>query len=198
MGITLIFDTETTGLPRHKTVSALQIPGNWPDLVSICWMLFDGPKQIKKEYHIIRPDGWSVPVAASRIHGITEEMAIAQGTALSAVLEFFTEDCKMADKIVAHNLYFDRNVVFHALKWRLQLDPTAFWDSRKEFCTMMASKDELKIPSRYPKPGDLYKFPSLDELFRDTFGAEPPGNAHSADRDVEVLQGILWKRWGMV
>ena len=196
MVLTLIFDTETTGLPRHKTVGALQIPRNWPDLVSICWIVFDGATRIKTEYHIIRPEGWTVPAAASQIHGITEEVAVATGVSLAPVLESFKEDCKAADRIVAHNLFFDRNVVFHGFKWRLGEDPISFWDSRKEFCTMMKSKDDLKIPSQYPKPGDLYKFPSLDELYRATFGSEPPGAAHSADRDVDVLKEIYWRRWG--
>jgi len=195
---TLFFDTETTGLPKHKAISALQMKGNWPDLVSICWIVFDDGVRLKKEYHVIKPDGWTIPAEASRIHGITEEKAYAEGESLKTVLKIFKDDCIAASCIVAHNMVFDRNVVFNAFAWRLNIGPSIFWKYNNELCSMMMSKNELKIPSKYPKVSDMYKYPTLDELYRATFLKDPPGNAHSADRDVEVLQEVFFKRWGAV
>ena len=196
MVVTLFFDTETTGLAKFKSLSALQMKGNWPDLVSICWIMYEGTERIKKVYHIIRPDEWTIPAASSQIHGITEEIATEQGNSLRVVLESFKEDCKAANYIVAHNMFFDKNVLFNAYAWRLGTGPTGFWNAQKEICTMQKSKNELKIPSKYGKPNDMYKYPSLDDLYRATFSEEPPGNAHSADRDVEVLSQTFWRRWG--
>ena len=193
---TLFFDTETTGLAKYKSLSALQMKGNWPDLVSICWIVYEGSERVKKEYHIIKPNGWTIPEATSRIHGITQEIAAEQGKSLDTVLESFKEDCRTVNYIVAHNMFFDRNVLFNAYAWRLETGPTTFWNAQKEICTMQKSKNEVKIPSKYGKPNDMYKYPSLDELYRATFSKDPPGNAHSADRDVEVLTEIFWKRWG--
>jgi hypothetical protein len=57
------------------------------------------------------------------------------------------------------------------------------------------SKNELKLPARYPKPWDMYKMPRLDELYEATFKEPAPAGAHRADRDVEVLEKIVWARW---
>jgi len=191
---TLLFDTETTGLPKFKGVGALVVPNNWPDIVSICWLLYEGTTLIRKEYFIIRPDGWVITPESIKFHGITHEKAVQIGHPLQDVLLSFHNDVLSCDRVIAHNMFFDKNVVLAAYKWRLKMNPS-FWDPKKEFCSMAKSKEELKIPSKYPKPGDLYKYPSLDQLYSDTFKADPPTGAHSADRDVDVLQQIVWKRW---
>jgi len=160
--------------------------------------MFDDGVRVKKEYHIIKPEGWTVPAAASKIHGITQEKAVAEGKPLANVLEAFRLDCESANFLVAHNLFFDRNVIFNAYAWRLNIGPTGFWKNDRELCTMLKSTNELRIPSKYGKAKDMYKYPSLDELYRATFLKDPPGLAHSADRDVEVLQDIFFARWGAV
>ena len=191
----IFFDTETTGLPRDRYKSALVGPGNWPDIVSICWMVFEGHTLIKKVYHIIKPEGWKIPLEASKIHGITDEIAEAKCVPLQDVMEEFRADIEDCYRIIAHNLEFDKNVVLGTYKWRLGVDPLAFWPVKAEFCTAQVSKWELKLPSRYPKSADPYKFPSLGELYKDTFRKDPPDGAHNAERDVDVLQSIVWSRW---
>lgn len=191
----IFFDTETTGLPRDRYKGALVGPGNWPDIVSICWMVFEGHTLIKKVYNIIKPQGWKIPAAASAIHGITDEIAEAKGVPLQDIMAEFSEDIKGCYRIVAHNLEFDKNVVLGAYKWHLGINPLEFWPVKAEFCTAQVSKWEMKLPSRYPKSADPYKFPSLGELYKDTFRKDAPDGAHNAERDVEVLQAIVWARW---
>jgi len=58
---------------------------------------------------------------------------------------------------------------------------------------MLTSMDELKIPNQNGYTS--YKWPKLDELYTATFGEEALPNAHSANRDVEVLQKIYWTRY---
>ena len=192
---TLFFDTETTGLPKQRNVSALQSPHIWPDLVSISWILCNGSNIIKKDTYIIKPAGWVIPDESIRIHGITNKQANEDGMDLATVLGHFKKDVLSADRIFAHNMEFDRNVIIHAYKWRLEKDPMEFWSYEKEACSMLNSKGELKLPSRFPKPSDPYKNPGLDELYRHTFQEEAPKGAHSADRDVDVLYRIVVKRW---
>lgn len=194
----LLFDTETTGLPRRRNVCALDSPDVWPDLVSISWIVHTngGSESAVRHTFIIRPEGWTIPEDSIRIHGITNERAQAEGRPLAEVLGLFRKDYTRSQHIIAHNMEFDKNVILHAFKWRLREDPVVFWDSTKEFCSMLQAKGELKIPGRWPKPQDPYKNPGLDELFRDSFpGSEPPSGAHSADRDVDVLYQIIQKRW---
>ena len=192
----IIFDTETTGLPKSRWTSALDRAGNWPDIVSICWHVYEGTTLIKKEYYIVRPDGWTIPADSTKIHGITTQAALDAGSPLASVLGIFAKDINGCHRIVAHNMAFDKNVVLGAFKWRLGVNPMGFWPTAADFCSAEVAKGEMKMKSLYPKPGDLYKMPKLDELYRDTFGIDAPSDAHNAKRDVEVLEQIYFTRWG--
>jgi DNA polymerase III epsilon subunit-like protein len=197
---TLFFDTETTGLPIDQKVEALQVKGNWPDLVSISWSLYDGFNCVKRVSRVIRPQGWEIPEDSVRFHGITTEMAMATGFPLAEVLDEMREDIKRSNRIIAHNMAFDKNVLFNAFAWRLGKDARKFWpvsaDSKgSDFCSLQTGKDELKLPGKYPTSKDPYKMPGLDELYRATFQEEPPSGAHNAERDVRVLEKIVLTRW---
>ena len=190
----LIFDTETTGLPKNWRSNAHESPDNWPDLVSIAWNLYnrDGTL-LKKEYAIVKPRDWTIPQESTAIHGITHEYAMAHGYELAFVLSKFANDLKKAGLVVAHNMTFDRNVVFNAFAWRLSIDAREFWPLG-EFCTMDGTRNILKLP--YAKPNAYYyKPPKLDELYRATFGCDAPTNAHNSARDTDVLSQIYWARW---
>ena len=194
----IFFDTETTGLPKNKNKTGLESSNNWPDLVSICWMIYEDKKLVRTENHIISPEGWTIPLEASRIHKITNEIAHRDGKPLIDILALFKYDIEKCYRIIAHNLHFDKNVLFHAYKWRLGIDPMLFWPTHAEFCSAKKSTNEMKLASAYPKPNDPYKIPSLKELYENTFHKEAPTNAHNAERDVEVLQQIVWKRWDLL
>jgi DNA polymerase III epsilon subunit-like protein len=189
----IFFDTETTGLPKDRNINALLERDNWPDLVSISWIVYDGEKRVSKESHIIRPQGWSIPEDAAKIHGITNQAANERGESLRDVLRAFTMALRNCNYVVAHNMEFDRNVLHAAYKWRLNADPREFWPYKAEVCTMMVASEELKIPN--PHGYATYKWPRLDELYQITFNEPAPAGAHSADRDTEVLAAIFWARW---
>ena len=191
--IVVIFDTETNGLPSNWKQSGTAQPNNWPDLVSICWKKYIDGRLLWTENYIIRPDGWTITGESTAIHGISHEHAENVGRPLAEVLEKFKIDITSCTRLVAHNLNFDSNVMQAAYKWRLNEDPTDWWPLNAHFCTMLKSMDELKIPSPYGYSS--YKWPKLDELYAATFNEEAPPNAHSADRDVDVLQKIYWARY---
>jgi len=194
MGKVIIVDTETTGLPKVRNQQALVGPGCWPDIVSISWSVFKNGKKESQKTFIIKPDGWAIPIDSIRIHGITNERALAEGVPLVNAMQIFQEDLKNTDHVIAHNLQFDKNVIFNAYKWRLNMDPLALWPGSVDICSMKLSELELKLPARGYSPTG-YKSPSLAELWKDTFQCEPPANAHAADRDVEVLEKICLTRW---
>jgi len=194
----IVLDTETTGLPRNKAIGALQSNKNWPDLVSICWFIYEDKELERKEYHLIRPEGWRIGSEVAKIHGIDHETAMRDGESLRDVLLLFQADVKGAYVVAAHNMQFDKNVILHAYKWRLGMDPSTFWPVEAEFCSADESRDELKLPFPEGRPGTGFKTPRLDELYWATFKKPPPENAHNAERDVEVLAAILWERWRIV
>jgi DNA polymerase III epsilon subunit-like protein len=197
MTYTLFFDTETTGLPKNQEVDALKEKGNWPDLVSISWGLYKGYDCVKRASYIIRPDDWTIPEDSVRFHGITTEDALEKGVPLGEVLFEMRDDIKLSNRIVAHNMAFDKNVLFNAFAWRLGKDARKFWPTGADadFCSLQKSKYELKLPGKFPKSRDPYKFPGLDELYRATFEEDAPIGAHNAERDVRVLEKIVIARW---
>lgn len=214
----LFIDTETTGLPLVRGMNALDKKGIWPDIVSIAWCITSETGEVcKKVYSLVRPDGWKIPADSIKIHGITMEYAMEHGRPLADVLAELRADLAAVDTVVAHNMEFDKNVIFNAYKWRLGQEPA--WVSEatsgavsgatsgavsvaaggavsvgKEICTMAKSQTELKIPNPYPKYGP-YKSPRLSELYMDTFGLEPAGQ-HNSQSDVQALCDIYWRRWG--
>lgn len=192
----LFIDTETTGLPLVRGVSALEKKGIWPDIVSVAWIVCKETGEVcKKVYSLIRPDGWKIPADSIKIHGITMEYALEQGRPLEDVLAELKADLATVDTVVAHNMEFDKNVIINAYKWRLGQEPPFLSGAAgaNEICTMDKSQAELKIPNPYPKYGP-YKSPKLSELYKDTFGLEPAGQ-HNSQGDVEALCAIYWKRW---
>jgi DNA polymerase III epsilon subunit-like protein len=194
----IVLDTETTGLPREKKIGALESNRNWPDLVSICWHIYEDKELQRAEYHIIRPEGWRIGASSANIHGIDHATALRDGETLLDVLTLFKNDIANAYVIAAHNLHFDKNVLFHAYKWRLGIDPRVFWPTEADFCSAEEAKDEMKLVFPEPRTPGVYRFPRLDELYQDTFRRPAPANAHNAERDVQVLAAILFERWRIV
>ena len=74
----LFFDTETTGLPRNYK-APLTAFDNWPRMVQIAWMQYDESGSLLSETsYIIKPEGYQIPEAVSKLHGITTERAFAR------------------------------------------------------------------------------------------------------------------------
>jgi DNA polymerase III epsilon subunit-like protein len=191
----IFIDTETTGLPRFRDISAPNQEGNWPDIVSVAWSLYEpNGTFVKSQYSIVKPDGWTIPADSTKIHGITTEKALEEGRPLRDVLDELKEDLGKSEVIIAHHLEFDKNVLFNAFKWRLNYNPWHLWPE-KEICTMLKSTDELKLPPKYPKRSHPYKPPNLTELYRATFNGREPTGQHNSMKDVEILCEIYWARW---
>jgi DNA polymerase III epsilon subunit-like protein len=180
----LIFDTETTGLPRTQ-ISAEKMPDNWPHIVSISWSILNTDSNTieKQENHLIKPNGWIIPTESSRIHGITHSFAIENGVELYNVMQKFMSE--PYDGIIAHNINFDINVVINAIKWDLALEVPVF---SKMFCTMNMARNICKLPGSYGK----YKSPKLKELYNYTFGHLPDeSKLHGSLYDVMILTEII-------
>jgi DNA polymerase III epsilon subunit-like protein len=195
MSYITFFDTETTGLPKKRNSNALESKDNWPDIVSVAWAVYEhNGTLVKKCYSIVKPDGWIIEQGSINVHGITQEKAQAEGRALRDVLFELKADLEKSDTVVAHNIEFDKNVLFHAYKWRLNQNPWHLWPE-VEFCTMIHGEEKAKIPSKYPKSNRAYKPPSLTELYKVAFNGEEPTGQHNSMRDVEIMCDAYWKLW---
>jgi DNA polymerase III epsilon subunit-like protein len=178
----LIFDVETTGLPPRNAKYDTDY-NSFPHIVQIAWW-FNGVHR----NHIIKPVRYEIPEETTEIHGITTEQALEEGELFQAVILDFLEDCLIAKKIIAHNVYFDVSIV-KANILRVGCDRGTFdnvvspaLDKSKRIDTMM--KTIKFVDAKYPD-GRGGKWPRLEELYFKLFEETFP--AHNAHEDVKAL-----------
>jgi DNA polymerase-3 subunit alpha len=174
----IIFDTETTGLPRDYNAPMSDVD-NWPRLVQLAWQLHDAQgKLISNHNYIVKPEGFTIPYNAEKVHGISTKRALAEGHDLKEVLAIFEKDVAGAKHLVGHNIEFDINVVGSEfiraeLPMPLTANPLDTKDISTEFCAIPGGK------------GGKFKWPTLTELHQKLFG-EGFGDAHDAAYDVDA------------
>jgi DNA polymerase III subunit alpha len=107
----IIFDTETTGLPRDWN-APLTDTDNWPRCVQIAWQIHDEKGQlVEAKDFLVNPDGFDIPYDAERVHGISTELAKANGVSIQEVLAEFNIALGKAKFVVGQNLDFDLNIM---------------------------------------------------------------------------------------
>ena len=176
----LIFDTETTGLPRNWA-APISDTDNWPRCIQIAWQLHDAMGNlIEHQDYLVKPEGFNIPYDAERIHGISTELAQAQGVPLSEVLEKFNAALSKAKFIVGQNVGFDVNIMgceFYRLGVNSPMATLPVLDT----CTEVTA-ELLKLPGGR---GGRFKLPTLTELHSYLFNV-PFAEAHNATADVEA------------
>ncbi|NLB69708.1 MAG: 3'-5' exonuclease [Lentisphaerae bacterium] len=173
----IFFDTETSGLPRNYNAPLTDF-SNWPRVVQIAWLLTgqDGEELASAE-HIIKPVGFRISASAAKIHGITTEIALAEGIELKTALEGFVTHVEQASCLVAHNVEFDEKILGAEF---LRLGMANPMKSKLRKCTMKEATNYCRLPGPYG-----YKWPSLTQLHQRLFN-EPFANAHQALSDVRA------------
>lgn len=176
----LIFDTETTGLPRSWS-APITDTDNWPRCIQIAWQLHDDMGNlIDHQDYLVKPEGFNIPYDAERIHGISTELAMEQGIALSEVLEKFNIALSKTKFIVGQNLGFDVNIMgceFHRMNVQSKMSEIPVLDTCTEVTASL-----LQLPGGR---GGKYKLPTLTELHEYLFNV-PFSEAHNATADVEA------------
>jgi DNA polymerase III subunit alpha len=176
----LIFDTETTGLP-NRWDAPITDTNNWPRCVQIAWQLHDNfGKIIENRDYLIQPEGFNIPYDAERIHGISTELAQAEGSTLQEVLDQLNAVLSKTTFLVGQNLKFDLNIMgceFHRAGIETQLNALPVLDTCTEVTATL-----LKLPGGR---GGKYKLPTLTELHHYLFQI-PFAEAHNATADVEA------------
>lgn len=187
----LFFDTETTGLPRNWKAPVTDL-NNWPRLVQLAFLFYDrNENKISGGDYIIKPEGFSIPLDASRIHGISTERAIREGDLLKDVLQKFKSLIDQAEYLVAHNMSFDEKIVgaeFLRNKMQDAITP------KRKICTMHSTTNFCALNGPYG-----YKWPKLSELHYKLFGTGFH-EAHNAAVDISATAKCFWelKRLGKI
>ena len=175
----LIFDTETTGLPQNYSAPISDLD-NWPRVVQLAWQLHDqAGNYLSGGNYIIKPDGFTIPFNAEKVHGISTQRALDEGHDLKFVLEQFNNDLNKTTFIIGHNIDFDKNVMgAEYLRMNvdgplLELNSIDTKDDATDYCKIEGGR------------GGGYKWPTLTELHEKLFG-EGFDDAHDAAADVEA------------
>jgi DNA polymerase-3 subunit alpha len=176
----IIFDTETTGLPKRWN-APLTDSENWPRCIQIAWQVHaDSGELLSHEDYLIQPNGFTVPYDAEQIHGISTALAEQQGRPLDEVLTLFSTALEQAEYVGGHNVTFDLNIMgaeFLRLGDHNPLEEAQVIDTCTEETAQLC-----QLPGGR---GGKFKLPTLTELYIHLFGAGF-GEAHNATADVEA------------
>jgi DNA polymerase-3 subunit alpha len=173
----LIFDTETTGLPKNYKAPLTDFD-NWPRMVQIAWQIHGSKGElIEAKSFIVKPEGYEIPFQAEKVHGISTQRALAEGKDLEWVLAEFNESLSKAQYVIGHNIGFDINITgceflrknIYTTLSDLQLVDTK--DESTDYCQLPGGK------------GGKFKWPNLSELHTKLFGTAFD-EAHNASGDV--------------
>jgi DNA polymerase III epsilon subunit-like protein len=197
----IVFDTETTGLPKTKTISkdTLEL---WPHIVQLSFINYDPDNNtIMSSYDTIIKVDETVVISeeSTQIHGITKEMSVEKGEEILVVLNEFLKYLERGYLIVGHNVSFDLNMlhvellrliyqskdltedVIDELKNKLEL----LLNYKNIYCTMQESIElcDIKKVSKFGKTS--LKWPKLIELHQKLFDMTPQ-NLHNSYNDILV------------
>jgi DNA polymerase III epsilon subunit-like protein len=174
-----IYDCETSGLPQFTRFRGYYDPRELDKydsarLVSISWILLDDKLEIvDKQTHLIKPDNFIIPQESIDIHHITNERANAEGKNIHDVLNIIMDIIKPVKTVVAHNVYFDVNVLKSECYRYSYPAIINTLDKSYKYCTMAKAKELLALP-RNPKLSLLYTILYDKEM----------ENAHDAEYDT--------------
>lgn len=184
----MVFDTETTGLPPctwnmgKRVMVDPMLHEQWRTcrIVQIAWSLhMEDGVCIERECHVIKPSGFTIPEASTRVHGITNREAEMDGIEATTVYERFLQAVQRSRTLVAHNIDFDINVVHSELSRYGFQDGVKKLLSLPAHCTM---KMNTSHGQKWPKLAELY-----ERLFK-----EKPSISHRADADVKQCARIYF------
>jgi len=181
----LIFDTETTGLPK-KWNAPLSDSENWPRCVQIAWQIHDfNGLCIENKSFLIKPEGYTIPYESEKIHGISTSLANSKGEKIKKVLKTFLNSISKCKYICGHNVKFDINIIGAEL-FRIGHENKIGQVPIIDTCSEITAEIS-KLPGGR---GGKFKFPTLSELYFNLFN-ENFKEAHNATADVEATSRCL-------
>jgi DNA polymerase III epsilon subunit-like protein len=193
----LVFDTETTGLPKTKllTYETLCL---WPYILQLSYVIYDVSANSiinVRDFIIKIPKEIEISEESTAIHGITKKICNNSEETIEDALVRFIYDFSHSDLIVGHNLSFDLNMLkIETMRQILKNNKNkdlyvTFLQELKTadnyYCTMHESMDLCNIQALDKKGNNYTKFPKLEELHEILFHAKPK-NLHNALVDVLV------------
>lgn len=157
----IVFDIETNGLPDKLGFDKYYHPSlthkyDKCRIIEIAYIIFDvSGNELKRFTSLIKPDGFVID--NHHIHNITTDNAIKNGKSIICVLDEFKNDISKCNRIVAHNIMFDKTILLSECYRYNRLDIIKDLDYITPYCTMNMGRNKMKV-LKYPKLIELYKY----------------------------------------
>ena len=196
----LVFDTETTGLPKTKIIS-LDTLNEWPTVVQFSYVIFDtilNDIVESKNYIIKVSESILISEDSVKIHGITNEISSKKGVLINEVLNEFFYYLRDVDCIVGHNISFDINMIKVELLRIIynksvksqeikhyKYDLHYLTNYKNIYCTLQESINFCNIKAIDKFGKEYLKYPKLIELHQKLFDTSP-NNLHNSFNDILV------------
>lgn len=186
----LVFDTETTGLPPRngRLYAWVTDAAAWDvcRLVQLAYETYDYDETdgtatlLERRDFTVRPEGFEIPEAATKVHGISTQHALEHGVPLSEALDALAAATSDADTLVSHNNQFDDMVIQSELYRLGRKRDVRAWTRRERADTMLMGTLQHQ------------RWPKLAFLYRRCFGRDPEGQMHSAGADTTACAEIYF------
>ena len=189
----LIFDTETSGLPKDRR-GKIHDSSNWPHILQLSYLVYESDtNRVLKEgdYIIDVPDTVDISPESIAIHGINRKRCKREGIDIKHAITEFKRWLNVADIVVAHNLEFDKKMMMVECSRNKLMH--GFYNNKAYYCTMKNSVDLCKIVATNKRSGEKYfKYPTLVELHEFLFNGTPR-NLHDSFIDILVCFRCFYK-----
>lgn len=192
----LIFDTETNDMiktiiknsKREKII---------PYIIQLSWLIYDTKTEkieSKHDYIISIPDDVIITKNSEAIHHISKHMCKTNGIDITKILPTIIDDMFYVDKIIAHNISFDKSLLEKTMERYSFMNPFDSISIRKKMTCTMNNQEIIKkcnlIYTRFDGVKTL-KFPKLSELhntlFKDNLLTLHSDKLHNAFIDNLIL-----------
>jgi DNA polymerase-3 subunit epsilon len=184
----LVFDTETTGLPKGYNPSILETD-KWPHIIQLSFIVYDTDSRVIVSIHdniVSIDDSVELTEDSVKMHNITRERSKQEGLPIKALLKTFNIYLQNADLIVGHNVSFDKRIIMvESIRNNIKQHFTVKNVKKQEYCTMKNSVDLCKIERTSSTGNTYYKYPNLSELYNKLFDVIPCG-VHNSLVDILV------------
>jgi DNA polymerase III epsilon subunit-like protein len=205
----LVFDTETTGLPKSKIMNPDTL-NLWPHIVQFSYVIYDTILNdiVHSSDSIVKlKDGITIPEDSIKIHGVTNEISQKNGTNIEVILNEFFSHLRNIDLLVGHNISFDINMIkvellrfIYETKYNILEDDVKTYKYNLHFltnyknicCTLQDSIDLCNIKAIDKFGKEYIKFPKLLELHQKLFESTP-NNLHNSFNDILVTLRCFMK-----
>ena len=184
----LVFDTETSGLPKERNAS-IYSSHLWPHIIQLSYIIYCSDTNelitVQDDYINISDDIIISP-ESQKVHQISRE-TLKKGKNIAEVLDSFNNWSKQCDLLVAHNISFDKKMLMvEGIRNKIKVD------IHDTFCTMKNSIDLCHIEKEFENGDKYLKYPSLSELHNHLFDRVPQ-NTHNALIDILICMRCFCK-----